>query len=274
MCGSDLQNLQRERKEGNKRRENSSRWKNFSRERGKEREERRGERAPRDGKFSVTRGKEREGDREKSERGERKTFLLPPLLTMEAISVARRREERGEGIYPGRGKKTTRKRERRERERERERREERSPHASPRDGCNFFRERERGERVRVGECVREERRRGRVREREMEGREGLSSLFSATEFFFVAREREREREKGRGEARASPPNSPRDRNFFPSQERDIHGGRGRERKRARGREERREKNKGGERGFLSFFLYLRINALKMVLIYEKSRTLY
>ena len=36
--------------------------------------------------------RERAGEREKRERGERKTFLLPPLLAREAISVARREE--------------------------------------------------------------------------------------------------------------------------------------------------------------------------------------
>ena len=41
--------------------------------------------------------RERAGEREKRERGERKTFLLPPLLVTEAISIARRRKERGEG---------------------------------------------------------------------------------------------------------------------------------------------------------------------------------
>ena len=37
------------------------------------------------------------GRDEAGERGERKTFLLPPLLATEAIFIARRREERGEG---------------------------------------------------------------------------------------------------------------------------------------------------------------------------------
>ena len=42
-------------------------------------------------------GREREGARERERRaGERKTFLLPPLLATEAISVVRRREEREE----------------------------------------------------------------------------------------------------------------------------------------------------------------------------------
>ena len=47
----------------------------------------------------------REGGRRERERaGERKTFLLPPLLATEAISVARRREERGEGRARERGR--------------------------------------------------------------------------------------------------------------------------------------------------------------------------
>ena len=69
------------------------------REKGKGR---RGERT-RDGKIPVARegrrerkDEEREGkgerEREKREMGERKTFLLPPLLATEAISVARREE--------------------------------------------------------------------------------------------------------------------------------------------------------------------------------------
>ena len=67
------------------------------REKGKGR---RGERT-RDGKIPVAREGRRErkneeregkGEREKRERGERKTFLLLPLLATEAISVARREE--------------------------------------------------------------------------------------------------------------------------------------------------------------------------------------
>ena len=41
--------------------------------------------------------RERVGEREKRKRGERKTFLLPPLLATEAISILRRSEKRGEG---------------------------------------------------------------------------------------------------------------------------------------------------------------------------------
>ena len=88
--------LGKERKrKGKKRRE-----KFFLRERGKEREERRGESTPHDGKISVMKGKERE--RERRERGERKPVLLLALLAMEATSVAMRREERREGRCRGR----------------------------------------------------------------------------------------------------------------------------------------------------------------------------
>ena len=49
----------------------------------------------------TRRGRDEEGEsereREKRERGESNTFLLPPLLAMKAISIVRRREERGEG---------------------------------------------------------------------------------------------------------------------------------------------------------------------------------
>ena len=58
--------------------------------REKEEEERKGERER--GEEEMKR--ERAGEREKRERGERKAFLLPPLLATEAISIARRREER------------------------------------------------------------------------------------------------------------------------------------------------------------------------------------
>ena len=44
----------------------------------------------------MGRGRDEEGESGR-ERGERKTFLLPPLLTMKAISVMRRHEEREEG---------------------------------------------------------------------------------------------------------------------------------------------------------------------------------
>ena len=40
--------------------------------------------------------RERAREREKRERRERKTFLLPPLLAMKAISVTRTHEEGGE----------------------------------------------------------------------------------------------------------------------------------------------------------------------------------
>ena len=46
--------------------------------------------------------RERAGGREKRERGERKTFLLPPLLAIEAISIVRR-EEREEHWRDGGG---------------------------------------------------------------------------------------------------------------------------------------------------------------------------
>ena len=46
-----------------------------------------------------------------------------------------------------------------------------------------------------------------------------------------------------------------------------------ERKKEGERERERERERG-ERGFLPFFFYLRINDLKMVLIYGKSRTFY
>ena len=65
-----------------------------------------------------------------------KTFLLPPLVTTEAISVARRRDERGEGRCCGREKKTTRERGERGEEEEREA----FPLASPHDGIFVARE--------------------------------------------------------------------------------------------------------------------------------------
>ena len=126
------------------------------REKGKGR---RGERT-RDGKISVAREgrrerkdeeREGEGEREERERGERKTFLLPPLLATEIASVARRHEERGEGRCRGREKRTVRERERRGKmSREREKRERigrREGGFSSRLSSrrNFRRERERGE---------------------------------------------------------------------------------------------------------------------------------
>ena len=126
MRGSCKTCKERERK-GKKRRENSLRQQNFRHERGKERELLATEKFPsREGR----RGRERE----KRERGERKTFLLPLLLAMEATSVARRRKKRGEGRCRGR--------EKRERGEEEER--EAFLPASPRDGISVARERARG----------------------------------------------------------------------------------------------------------------------------------
>ena len=45
-----------------------------------------------------------ERKREVDRARERKTFLLPPLLATEAISVTRRRKKRGEGRVPERGR--------------------------------------------------------------------------------------------------------------------------------------------------------------------------
>ena len=79
------------RKEGEREREERKRRKiSVTRERGRSKERRR---------ERTRRGRDEEGEREREgrERGERKTFLLPPLLVTEAISAARRHEERGEG---------------------------------------------------------------------------------------------------------------------------------------------------------------------------------
>ena len=69
--------------------------------RARERERERGRRGREEGREREggreTRGRE-VGERERA--GERKTFLLPPLLATEAISVARRREEREERALP------------------------------------------------------------------------------------------------------------------------------------------------------------------------------
>ena len=91
---------------------------------------------------------------------------------------------------------TCKERERAEEERDPRREErgerecrERSPRASPRDGSNFRRE---GSRER-GECVREERRRGRARERD--GGERGSLLALLCDGIFFRRERERKGEE-------------------------------------------------------------------------------
>ena len=74
---------------------------------GREREGARERERGREGRRGREEGREREGGRERDERegggraGERKTFLLPPLLATEAISVPRRGEERGEGRAAG-----------------------------------------------------------------------------------------------------------------------------------------------------------------------------